>query len=47
VPEECADAYEIARVEAATTLDVEEAVVPLACPWTPDQVLDADFWPEA
>ena len=46
VPEECAEAYAIAREEAATALDVEEAVVPLACPWTPEQVLEMDFWPQ-
>ena len=45
VPEECAEAYAIARDEAATALEVDEAVVPLACPWTPEQVLDMDFWP--
>jgi len=47
VPEECADAYEIARVEAAIALDVDEATLPLMCPWTPAQVLDHDFCPEA
>ena len=46
VPEECAEAYAIARDEAATALEVDEAAIPLACPWTPEQVLDADFWPE-
>jgi hypothetical protein len=45
VPEECAEAYAIAREEAATALDVEERVVPLVCPWTSEQVLDMDFWP--
>ena len=47
VPDELADAYEIARVEAAGDLAIKEASVPLACPWTPAQVLDEDFWPEA
>lgn len=46
VPEECAEAYEIARVEAAIALDVDEAIVPEVCPWTAEQVLDGDFWPE-
>jgi hypothetical protein len=46
VPEECADAYAIARVEAAIALDIEEATLPPVCPWTPEQVLDDDFWPE-
>lgn len=46
VPEECAEAYTIARDEAATALEVDEAAVPLDCPWTVEQVLDEDFWPE-
>lgn len=45
VAEECAEAYEIARDEAATALDVEELSLPRTCPWTPEQVLDVDFWP--
>jgi hypothetical protein len=47
VPEECVEAYAIARDEAATALDVDEAAVSLTCPWTPEQVLDEDFWSEA
>jgi hypothetical protein len=47
MPRALADAYEVARVNAATALDIEEDTVPLACPWTSQQVLDADFWPEA
>jgi hypothetical protein len=46
VPEEGADAYEIARVEAAIALDVEEAMLPPVSSWTPEQILDADCWPE-
>lgn len=46
VPEECVEAYEIARDEAATALGVDETCVLLTCPWTPEQVLDQDFWPE-
>jgi len=47
VPEELIDAYEIARLEAAAALEIDEATVPPECPWTPAQILDADFWPEA
>lgn len=47
VPEECAEAYVIARIEAAIALEVEERQVPETCPWTPEQVLAMDFWPEA
>ena len=46
VPRALADAYEVARVNAAAGLDIEEATVPETCPWTPEQVLNADFWPE-
>lgn len=46
VPDELADAYEIARVEAAGDLVIQEAALPLACPWAVEQILDADFWPE-
>jgi hypothetical protein len=45
VPAELADAYAIARLEAAAALEVEEDTVPTACPWTPSQVLDHDFFP--
>src|SRR4029453_19149501 len=47
IPEECVEAYEIARDEAATALEVDEASLPQICPWTPEQVLDIDFWPDA
>jgi hypothetical protein len=47
VPDELADAYEIARVEAAGDLAIAEAAVPTRCPWRVEQLLDADFWPEA
>jgi len=46
VPDELADAYEIARVEAAAALEIDDATVPTQCQWTPEQVLDTDFWPE-
>ena len=47
VPHALADAYEVARVQAAAALDIEEIIVPETCPWTPEQVQDANFWPEA
>src|SRR4029453_12987686 len=40
VPEECAEAYIIARDEAATALDVDEPIVPVKCQWPPEQILD-------
>ena len=46
VSAELPDAYAIARLQAAIALGVDEASVPLACPWTPEQVLDEEFWLE-
>jgi hypothetical protein len=34
-------------VEAAGDLAIAEAAVPTTCPWRVEQILDADFWPEA
>ena len=47
VPTELADAYAVARVEAAAALEMEEAAIPETCPWLATWVLDADFWPDA
>lgn len=47
VPDELVDAYEIARVEAAGDLAIMETAMPTRCPWRVEQILDADFWPEA
>jgi hypothetical protein len=44
VPEELPDAYAIARLQAALALGVDEASLPLACPWTAEQALDETFW---
>jgi hypothetical protein len=46
VPDDLADAYAVARLEAAGDLALDEAALPQTCPWTPAQVLDEDFWPE-
>jgi hypothetical protein len=42
-----ATAYRHARTDAADETDLPMATFPKACPWSIDQVLDADFWPEA
>jgi hypothetical protein len=47
VPEELADAYGIARLEAARDLPLDVALVPEPCPWDPAQVQATDFWPNA
>jgi hypothetical protein len=41
------DAYRQARRHAALVMDRPLAEFPEACPWSIDQVLDEDFWPEA
>jgi len=46
VPAEVTDAYAIARHEAAQGLATTVDVMPSTCPWTPEEVLNADFWPE-
>lgn len=47
IPRALTDAYEIARVEAAASLDIEEATIPETCPWQPEQVRNIEYWPEA
>jgi hypothetical protein len=46
VPDELVEAYEIARLDAAAALDVDEHDIPAPCPWKGQDVLDAVFWPE-
>ena len=45
VPDELADAYIVARLEAAGDLRLDEAALPPTCPWKLEDVLDTDFWP--
>jgi len=40
-----ADAYRDGRAKAAAETDLEN--LPESCPWTVEQVLDRDFWPNA
>lgn len=39
-------AYLPACLETLKKLMTEEALVPSTCPWTPEQVIEHDFWPE-
>jgi hypothetical protein len=41
-----ATAYRHAREDAADETDLPLTTFPEACPWTPAQVLDPEFWPE-
>jgi len=44
--ERLATAYRHAREDAADETGLPLATFPEVCPWTVEQVLDADFWPE-
>jgi hypothetical protein len=46
VPEEVTEAFEVARLQALAALQVDEAWLPERCPWSPEQVLAAAFWPD-
>jgi hypothetical protein len=39
-------AYAGARKEAALHMSLEERQLPDKCPWTTEQILDLDFFPE-
>jgi hypothetical protein len=39
--------YPLARLDAADETGLPLVSFPEACPWTPEQVLDTDFWPAA
>ena len=41
-----ADGYSDARLEASDETGLPLATFPETCPWTPEQVLEAEFWPE-
>jgi hypothetical protein len=41
-----AASYRHAREDAVDETSIPLATFPEACPWVPEQVLDADFWPE-
>jgi hypothetical protein len=47
VPEELEDAYQVARLEVMQALELEESLVPESYPWEEEQILTADFWPDA
>ena len=40
------EAYEDARKEAAEETSMPVQTFPMACPWTYEQAIDPDFWPE-
>lgn len=46
LPEALDDAYGDARLAAARKTDLEPDTFPAACPWTVDEIMDDDFWPD-
>jgi uncharacterized protein DUF29 len=46
VPDALGARYALARAHASAQTRLPLAIFPETCPWTPAQVLDADFWPE-
>ena len=47
LPETLTDAYEDAVLAAARDTGLEDTAFPATLPWTAEQVLSDDFWPEA
>jgi hypothetical protein len=45
VPAVLAESYPHARRMALEAIAEPSTTVPETCPWTPEQVLDAEFWP--
>jgi hypothetical protein len=47
LPEAIEYAYENARDEAYAETGLPKATFPTTCPWTFEQIMDENFWPEA
>jgi len=47
LPEAYDQAYDYAVLGAVRETNMDESTFPTQCPWTFDQAMDADFWPEA
>jgi hypothetical protein len=45
VPEALRDRYTLAREHASAQTHLPLCTFPPTCPWTPEQVLNDDFWP--
>ncbi|GAA0587407.1 DUF29 domain-containing protein [Caenispirillum bisanense] len=46
VPEAIADAHVTAVIQAADETGLPESAFPATCPWSFEQVMDAEFWPD-
>ena len=46
VPAVMAESYPHARLMALEAIEEPSTTFPETCPWTPEQMLEAEFWPE-
>jgi len=46
MPESCEEAYGYAVFAAIRETGLAQSTFPAQCPWTFEQAMDADFWPE-
>lgn len=44
--EELTDTYDVARISAERETGIPASTFPEACPWTFEQVISPEFWPE-
>jgi hypothetical protein len=47
VPVVLSESFPHARLMALDEMDLRSTTVPRTCPWSVEQVLDTEFWPEA
>jgi hypothetical protein len=47
LPQAIDQAYGNVTIEAAAEIGLPETTFPQSCPWSYDQIMNADFWPEA
>jgi hypothetical protein len=46
IPGAIVAAYRVGRIEAAAETGFGQAAFPQSCPWTWQEIMDPDFWPE-
>jgi hypothetical protein len=46
LPEAIGQAYGTAVIKAEAETDIAESFFPAACPWSFEQMMDPDFWPQ-
>jgi hypothetical protein len=47
LPAALSEAYDLAKIEAERQTGLAEMTFPATCPFTFEQMMDADFWPDA